>query len=132
MKKLKNKILYIFILVTVLVPSFTQAINTWTPGMSIVPCNGTSQSPCDFTALLQLASNIIDFIIYISVSASAIMFAYAGWLYITAQGQPGKISSAHSIFKNVGLGLVFVLGAWLIVKAVLSGLGLGPGYSLLG
>ena len=114
---------------TLSIPSFVHAV--WKVGDPLVPCNGSSESPCNFNALVQLASNIIDFIIYMSVSVSAIMFAYAGFLYITAQGETGKISTAHSIFKNVGLGLVFVLGAWLIVKAVLTGLG-GTANNLLG
>ena len=129
MKKINNKIIYTFVLVTLSVPSFVQAV--WTTGQPLVPCGRTGQAACNFNGLVQLASNIIDFIIYMSVSVSAIMFAYAGFLYITAQGETGKISTAHSIFKNVGLGLVFVLGAWLIVKAVLTGLG-GTANNLLG
>lgn len=86
---------------------------------------------CDFGSLIQLANNIINFIITISVSASAIMFAYAGFLYMSSQGNSGQVEKAHSIFKNVALGLVFVLGAWLIVKAVMWGLG-AESSSLLG
>jgi len=128
MKKLKNKILYTFVLITVSVPSFVQAV--WTPGSPLVPCNGSKENPCNFNSLVQLVSNIIDFIIYISVSASAVMFAYAGFLYLSSQGDTGKVKTAHNIFKNVGWGLVFVLGAWLIVKAILKGLG-AEGTSLL-
>lgn len=87
----------------------------------IVPDCGTVYA-CNFCDLVLLVSNIINFIIYMSVSVSAIMFTYAGFLYIMAQGQPGKISTAHGIFKNVALGLFFILGAWLLVNAITSSL----------
>ena len=100
----------------------------------LVPCKptvdeeGNMANSCTFNSLVQLVDNIIDFIITISVSVSAIMFAYAGFLYLS--GNPGKIKQAHGIFKNVAIGLIFILGAWLIVKAILTGLG-AEGSSLL-
>ncbi|MCK4918577.1 MAG: hypothetical protein KAS02_02225 [Candidatus Pacebacteria bacterium] len=125
MQNLKNKITYIFILGIILIPSFVKA--DWILGSQLVPCNPTigedgTMTKCGFGDLVQLANNLIDFIIYISVSVSAIMFAYAGFLYITSSTS-GNIEKAHSIFKSVGIGLIFILGAWLIVKAVLVGLG---------
>ncbi|MFH1402248.1 MAG: hypothetical protein ABIG87_01315 [Patescibacteria group bacterium] len=129
MKKILNKILYIFIFISVFLPSFVSA--------DLVPCKqtlnskGTWDNTCDFAALVQLASNIIDFILKMAGSISAIMFAYAGFLYLSAQGDSGKITTAHKIFKNVALGIFFVVGAWLIVKAILVGLG-AESYGLLG
>ncbi|MBU1046467.1 pilin [Patescibacteria group bacterium] len=75
---------------------------------------------CNFCDLVILVNNIINFIIYISVPVSAIMFTYAGFLYLS--GNPGKIKQAHGIFKNVGLGLILILGAWLIVNLITSSL----------
>ncbi len=126
MKNLKNKITYTFILGILFIPSVGKA--------ELVPCkpsvaeNGEMINKCGFSHLVQLVDNIIDFIVVMTVPISAIMFAFAGVLYIS--GDPGKIGKAHGIFKNVGFGLLFVLGAWLIVKAVLTGIG-AEGYSLL-
>ncbi len=124
MKKIKNKLIYTFILTTLAIPSFIYA--DWIVESQLVPCNPKIQpdgtmTKCGFYDLVALVNNIIDFIIYISIPISAVMFAFAGALYIS--GKSSNIERAHGIFKNVGRGLVFVLGAWLIVKAILSGMG---------
>ncbi|MBU4536625.1 pilin [Patescibacteria group bacterium] len=121
-----NAITLSFILITLSTPFLSQA--------DLIPCkpyvdeSGNMVNSCNFSSLVQLVDNIINFIITLSVSVSAIMFAYAGVLYLS--GDPGKIKRAHEIFKNVALGLIFILGAWLIVKAILTGLG-AEGTSLL-
>ena len=54
----------------------------------------------------------------LGVTAAALGFAYAGFLYITAMGSEEKIHHAHSIFIKVVWGFVFMLSAWLIVKTL--------------
>ena len=127
MKKYLNKISYLMILISLSLPSFVQAL--WTGG-DLVPCkpklnaDGTGfTDACTFNSLITGVSNIIDLGLYLAASIAAVMFSYAGFLYLSAQGDPGKIKSAHDIFRNVVYGLFFALGAWLIVKAVLIGLG---------
>ncbi len=87
----------------------------------IVPCKGVDCTVCD---LALLAQNIINTGIFMMVFISALLFAYAGLLYLTSAVE-NKISSAKSIFKNVTLGLVIMLAAWLVVdtlmKSVLGG-----------
>lgn len=93
----------------------------------IVPCNGPD---CNFDSLLQLARNIIDFLIVVSIPLAVIAFIYAGFSYITAGGNEGKIKKAHDIFWKVLWGFVFVLSAWLIVQTILAAL-LKEDYSFL-
>src|SRR3989338_8569796 len=84
---------------------------------TIVPCNGTD---CTFCHIAQLAQNVLNGGIYLAVFLSAILFAYAGWQYITAGGESGKASEAKKIFWNVGVGLVLILAAWLIVDMIMG------------
>jgi len=112
MKKYFNKraplIVFVFFSVPLLV------------GAGVVPaCAG---STCHFSDLVQLVKKVLDYILAITAPIAAIMFAYAGFLYLTSQDNPGKRTKANSIFVNVGIGIFFVVGAWLIVKAVLVGL----------
>lgn len=86
----------------------------------IVPCQGTAEDPCTFSDFIELIQNFINWLIFIAVPLSAVIFTFAGLKYITAAGDPGKIKSAHGIFKNVAIGLLFVLGAWLIVYTITS------------
>jgi hypothetical protein len=104
-------------------------------GAGIVPaCTGTGAGgtvKCDFAYLVKLVKSVLDYILAITAPIAAIMFAYAGFLYMTSQGDPGKRTKANQIFTNVGIGIFFVVGAWLLAKAVLSGLVTKPDFDLL-
>jgi len=88
----------------------------------IIPCDGVKVK-CDFNALIKLVQNIIEFIIKVSPFVAAVAFAWAGWKYITAGSNTGQIGEAHKIFSSVAYGFIIILSAWLIVKAILVGLG---------
>lgn len=47
-------------------------------------------------------------------------FCYAGFLYMTAFGNMGKVEEAHKIFGSAIIGVFFVLAGWLIVATVLK------------
>jgi hypothetical protein len=88
----------------------------------LVPCDNSTAHPCDWTALMSLVNNIINFIIYfMAIPIAAIMFAYAGFLLITAGGEAaGARTKAKSIFTNALIGLVLAVACWLIIKLVLN------------
>ncbi len=105
----------------------------WNPAASLVPsCNSTLGTradgsygytdECNWAYLLALANNILQFLVFLAVPIAAICFAYAGWLYLSAMGNSGQISRAHSIFLNVFIGLVIVLVAWLVVDELFKAL----------
>jgi len=83
----------------------------------IVPCNGPD---CNFCSLAQLGQNIINLAIYLAVFLSAILFAWAGWNYLTNFGDTGKVAKAHSVFANVAVGLIIILAAWLIIDTLMK------------
>ncbi len=82
----------------------------------LVQCDGIN---CQLCSLASLAQNIIKFTILLAVPLAAILFAYAGALYITARGNPGQIEKAHGIFGKVALGFILALAGWLIVNTIL-------------
>ncbi len=87
---------------------------------------------CDFNDLMRLGQTIIDFLIFkIAAPIAALMFAYAGFLYITAGGNEGQVGKAHGIFMNVAVGFVIALAAWLLVNFVVNFF-VDSSYSLLG
>ena len=64
---------------------------------------------------------MIDFLIFkLAAPISALMFAYAGFLYMTNNGNESQIKQAHDIFLYVFWGFVIALGAWLVVKVILG------------
>ena len=90
----------------------------------LVPCDNT-KIPCDFNALMKLINIVINFILYfMAIPIAAIMFAYAGFLMITAGGEAaGARTKAKTIFTNAIIGLVLAAACWLIIKTILSILG---------
>lgn len=82
----------------------------------IVPCSGVDCTMCD---LAVMAQNIINTGILLAVFLSGVLFAYAGWLYLTTVVED-KVSTARSIFTNVLIGLVIILAAWLVVDVIMK------------
>jgi len=78
----------------------------------------TGYRPCDFNAGMRLIQHLINIMIVGGVLAAIAGFSYAGFLYIT--GIPSKITKATGIFKNVGLGFIMMLTAWVIVYQLLT------------
>ncbi|MBI2048816.1 MAG: hypothetical protein HYT29_00010 [Parcubacteria group bacterium] len=97
------------------------------PPTPLVPCKGTADSPCDFPALMHLVKHLVDFVFFLAMPVAALAFSYAGWLYLSSSASPGNISKAHGIFWSVLIGLLWVLGAWLVIKLISDAL-LNPDY----
>jgi len=110
---------------------------------NLIPCGVDGPDPdtivsgdeqCEWEDLITLAQNVINFLIFwIAAPLAAIMFAYAGFLYVTNQGNESQVQHAHQIFWYVFLGLVMALAAWLLVNYILIFfLGTNSDYNLLG
>lgn len=82
---------------------------------------------CTTCGLVTLAKNLIDIAVFLAVCVAALLFMYAGALYLFSSSSPGNISKAHRIFWDVLLGLVAVLAAWMVIDVVMKVLyGDGP------
>ena len=114
---------------SVMAPSVSA--QTWLNGL--VNCGRASSAPkydpvthallpaaqnCQFSDLIALINTLIQYLIYISLPLAAIAFAYAGWIYLSAGGDTGKVKKAHTIFLDVGIGIALVLSSWLIFKYI--------------
>lgn len=74
---------------------------------------------CEFIKLVQ---NLINFAIFLGIMATALLFMWAGFLYITNGGSSENISKAKKIFKAVVWGFVAILGGWLLVDTLMKSL----------
>ncbi len=83
----------------------------------LVPCDGPD---CNLSSFSTLAGNILKFLIAITITGAVLVFAYAGFKYMTARGDSGEIKKAHGIFSHVVIGIIIVLVAWLVVSTLLS------------
>ncbi|MDD5721483.1 MAG: hypothetical protein PHT16_03515 [Candidatus Pacebacteria bacterium] len=79
---------------------------------------------CGFKEFMDLINRVIHFILFdMVIPISAIMFVYAGFLFVTSGGSSGARTRANSVFTNTVLGLIIAVAAFLIIKTVLYILG---------
>jgi hypothetical protein len=101
-------------------PTFATVLAT------IVPCSGVvvngQGTNCTICSLATLAQNVLNDGIFVAVFLSAILFAWSGWKFATAEstGNPGQINEAKSAFWHITGGLVLILGAWIIVSVIVT------------
>jgi hypothetical protein len=93
-------------------------------GAGLVPCGGPDEKMCEYEDFIKLIIGVIKFLIELGVAFSAVVFAYAGWLYLTSGGNEGQVEKAHEMFTKVLWGFLIALGAFLIVQLITSSLGL--------
>lgn len=109
----------------------------YNPGEGLVPCFGVDnpETPeneaCTYNDLIALVNGLITYIVQIGTGIAALLFAYAGFLYLTAGGNKGKARKAKTIFKNVIYGFIIILAAWLVVNTILAALGVGDAFNML-
>lgn len=84
----------------------------------IVPCSGLD---CKCEHLVELAQNVINGGIFLSIFLAALLFAYAGWLYLSNEAI-GQKDKAKKLFGNVAIGLIIIMVAWLVVDTLVSSL----------
>jgi hypothetical protein len=123
MQKIKKISMFVLVFLTFIVPVLSSAYSITDP---LVPC-GTKANlvPCDFNTLMTLVNNVIHFILYyMVVPIAAIMFAYAGFLLISAGGEAAHArTKAKEIFSNAIIGLIIAIAAFLTIRTILSILG---------
>lgn len=107
----------------------------WSAGDPLVPSCGkvvtssdgkTSSitNPCNFDYFMLLVNNMITFLLfYLATPLAAIAFCYAGALLLFSGGNSEKMTKAKHIIKNVLIGYLLALAAWLIIKTIFSTLG---------
>lgn len=82
-----------------------------------IATGGPYLQACD---AVRVFDNLLRFTVSFAVIVATLMFTYAGFLYVTASANQNNLESAKKIFGNVFLGLLFILGAWLIISLVMS------------
>ncbi len=84
----------------------------------------TFANPCDFTYVMLLINNIIEFLLfYLATPLAGLALCYAGWLMLFSGGSSEKLTKAKAIIKNVVIGYIIALAAWLIVSTIFKQLG---------
>ncbi len=85
------------------------------------PCTKNCEcAPCTLCHLFVLFKRIIDFItLYILFPIGVLMFVVGGVTFLTAAGDPGRITSGKKIITAAIIGLLIVFIAWLVVDTII-------------
>jgi type IV secretory pathway VirB2 component (pilin) len=90
----------------------------------LVPCGtGPNGSPddCKWEHLLQLFNNVINFLLFsLLMPLAVIAIVYAGIQILISQDKPAQLKKAYGTLKNVGIGMFMALGAYAIIKTIVT------------
>ncbi|MEK9184429.1 MAG: D-alanyl-D-alanine carboxypeptidase family protein [Patescibacteria group bacterium] len=92
----------------------------------IVPVECQSLCPCGYAAVLEVIRHLMNFAVTFGVIVVTIMLAWGGFLYILSAAKPESRSQANSLISGAVIGLLLVLGSWLIVDFIMRTLYSGP------
>lgn len=118
----KNKLKIILVPVFYLVPLVTFGDTNSIVSGGLMGNKGSVSSDClnngdcNFGDLSVVVTNTSEYLMLFTTTVATAMFIYAGFLYVTAQGDTNQIKQATKIFRNVLIGFVIILGATLLVK----------------
>jgi len=119
----KNKKIFLatavqlLILFMLVIPIFTHATTTESSSNSsgIV----TIKNPFKADSITGLIEVIINSILKpIGAVVAVVMIIYAGFLFATSRGEPGKITKAREAIQAAVIGAAILLGAWVISEAI--------------
>lgn len=78
---------------------------------------------CGFNDLMILVNRVIEYIFILILPLLAIVFAYAGYIYLTSGGNSGKRTKAKDAMTNALIGILVIMMAWLAVRTIVGSLG---------
>jgi len=76
------------------------------------------ENPLSFDTIENFVEGALRAFVYIALPILAFFFVYAGFLFIKAQGNEGGLSKAKDNFKNVVIGAILILGAWVFATLI--------------
>lgn len=106
----KNRFLYIAILLAVVLPLTSFAVR--------IP------NPLNSNDFQTLIDRLVDLVFTAGLALAPISVIIAGILFMTAQGEPGKIQTAQNIIKWTFIGLLIIVcskGLVTLIRTTLGG-----------
>src|SRR3989344_1502800 len=85
----------------------------------LIPCDGTD---CNTEHLIQLANNVIEFLIKMLGVIAVIALVYTGFRLVVSAGNESEWGKAKEMFTNIVIGIIIILSAFLVVDIILEGL----------
>ena len=78
---------------------------------------------CGFNDIIGIFINAADYLFGILGALALLFFIYGGLVWLTSGGSAGQIDKGKKILLGAVIGMLLALGAWLIVKFLITALG---------
>ena len=103
--------------------SYLKRIVPLTIGFVIIPAilfaaTTELRSPVQDQTISAFVARFLRAIVLIAMPVIALFIVYAGFKYVVARGNPGKIEEAHQNFLYVVIGAMLILGAWILATMI--------------
>ncbi|MBI4257117.1 hypothetical protein HY626_03635 [Candidatus Uhrbacteria bacterium] len=85
----------------------------------INPLDPTGSGNITITTII---GRLIQTVLGVTGSIALLMFVYGGFLWLISAGEPDKVKKGKEVMKWAILGLVVIVGAYTIVRAIVSAL----------
>lgn len=123
MKQQIKKISFLLIYPALILPAFVYGADFPTDGSGSPPtdiggASGILRNPISSNTIAELLGKLLDLFVQIGVVVVTMGIIYAGFIYVTARGDKGKIAKAHTAFYWTIIGSAVVLGAFAIVRVI--------------
>jgi hypothetical protein len=79
---------------------------------------GGLENPIHVNTLMEFVEKILNIVVTIGIPIIAIFIIYAGFLFVTARGDSGKLNTAKDTLLWTIVGAAVILGSWILAKAV--------------
>ncbi len=80
--------------------------------------NTTLNNPTTVDNLTAFIKAILDIVLTIGVPIVALAIIYSGFLFVQAQGNSEKISTAKKTLMYTLVGAAILLGSWILAQAI--------------
>ena len=71
-----------------------------------------------FSSIPNFIAGALKVVVMIALPIITLFFVVAGYKFISAQGNPGKLDEAKKNFMYVVLGALLILGAWVLATLI--------------
>jgi preprotein translocase subunit SecG len=112
-KNLKRLIFLVIFLAVLIVPYLVFAQTTGSPLGNMEEVGGTSGfSPANETTISSIAGTIVSTVLGFLGVIFLILILYAGFLWMTAQGNSDNVDKAKKLMQNAIIGLILIIAAY--------------------
>lgn len=87
------------------------------PEGNFVSCNGPD---CDYCDVVELVERVIRWLVLVLTIIGTILFAVAGYILASSQGDVGKRKKGKDMILSVVIGFILILSSWMIIDVIMK------------